>query len=75
MIKYRPEVDGLRTIAVLAVIIYHAEFEFGEGKLLTGGFLGVDIFFVISGYLTFNNNAIAEFAMEDILTCTILCLG
>lgn len=50
-IKYRPEIDGLRTIAVLSVIIYHAEFAFGTGKLLPGGFLGVDVFFVISGFL------------------------
>lgn len=50
-IKYRPEVDGLRTIAVLSVIIYHAEFVFGSGKLFPGGFLGVDVFFVISGFL------------------------
>ncbi|MEH6628712.1 MAG: acyltransferase family protein [Motiliproteus sp.] len=50
-IKYRPEIDGLRTIAVLSVIIYHAEFAMGSGKLLPGGFFGVDIFFVISGFL------------------------
>ena len=50
-IKYRPEIDGLRTIAVLAVIIYHAEFTLGEGHYLEGGFLGVDVFFVISGFL------------------------
>ena len=41
---YRPEIDGLRALAVLGVIFYHSE-------LLSGGFLGVDIFFVISGYL------------------------
>ena len=41
---YRPEIDGLRAVAVLGVIFYHSEF-------LSGGFLGVDIFFVISGYL------------------------
>jgi peptidoglycan/LPS O-acetylase OafA/YrhL len=45
-VKYRPEIDGLRAIAVVAVIIYHA------GLLpLPRGYLGVDIFFVISGYL------------------------
>ncbi|MDH5424456.1 MAG: acyltransferase [Gammaproteobacteria bacterium] len=50
-LQYRPEIDGLRTIAVISVLIYHAEFAFKAGHLLTGGFLGVDIFFVISGFL------------------------
>ena len=45
-ISYRPEIDGLRAIAVLFVVFFHADFS-GFG----GGFLGVDIFFVISGYL------------------------
>ena len=50
-ISYRPEIDGLRAIAVGAVIIYHARIYLGENFIFQGGFLGVDIFFVISGYL------------------------
>ena len=50
-INYRPEIDGLRAIAVVAVIIYHANLTIFNYPLLKGGFLGVDIFFVISGYL------------------------
>ena len=45
-ISYLPGLDGLRAIAVLAVVVYHANKDW-----LPGGFLGVEVFFVISGYL------------------------
>ncbi len=59
-INYRPEIDGLRSIAVLAVVFFHADFlisftignrSFEDLNLFKGGFIGVDVFFVVSGYL------------------------
>ena len=45
-VKYRPDIDGLRAIAVIFVVCFHA-----FPNIFKGGFVGVDIFFVISGYL------------------------
>lgn len=53
--KYRAEIDGLRALSVVPVILLHAGFE-----LFSGGFVGVDVFFVISGYL------ITTILIEDI---------
>ena len=63
-VSYRPDIDGLRALAVLAVVIFHFNKQW-----LPGGFVGVDIFFVISGYLItgiiFKQAAKGEFSFVD----------
>lgn len=63
-LAYRPDIDGLRAVAILAVIVFHA-----YPRSLPGGFAGVDVFFVISGYLIggiiFRNLDAGSFSLAD----------
>ncbi|BAU75298.1 acyltransferase family protein [Metapseudomonas furukawaii] len=63
-LAYRPDVDGLRAVAIISVVLYHA-FPF----LLPGGFVGVDVFFVISGFLIssiiFKELEVGRFSFAD----------
>lgn len=69
--KYRPDIDGLRAVAVLSVVAFHAFPEW-----ITGGFIGVDIFFVISGYLIstilFENLDKGDFSFSDFYARRVL---
>jgi peptidoglycan/LPS O-acetylase OafA/YrhL len=85
---YRPEIDGLRSVAVLAVVIFHLNHHW-----LPGGFLGVDVFFVISGFLitsiVFSQIQAGRFSIIGfwkrrirrlypallVMVATVLCLG
>tara|TARA_B110000027_G_C16106943_1_gene295762 strand:- start:39 stop:2060 length:2022 start_codon:yes stop_codon:yes gene_type:complete len=66
--SYRPEIDGLRALAVLSVVIYHLEFQFESSQFLSGGFIGVDIFFVISGYL------ISKILINELINTNKICI-
>jgi peptidoglycan/LPS O-acetylase OafA/YrhL len=65
--SYRRDIDGLRALAVLGVIFYHSEILINKVLIFSGGFLGVDIFFVISGYLItsiiYKENKIKKFSL------------
>ena len=50
-LKYLPQIDSLRAISVVGVIIYHLEISLFKTRIFSGGYIGVDIFFFISGYL------------------------
>jgi peptidoglycan/LPS O-acetylase OafA/YrhL len=64
---YRHEIDGLRAIAVFAVILYHSNFIIFGRQFFSGGFFGVDIFFVISGYL------ITTLVLEELINTNKFC--
>ena len=68
-IIYRGDIDGLRAVAVLGVIFYHSEILINEAVIFSGGFLGVDIFFVISGYLItsiiYKENKVKKFSFVN----------
>jgi peptidoglycan/LPS O-acetylase OafA/YrhL len=62
--RYRPDIDGLRAVAILGVVAYHVGIPG-----ITGGFSGVDVFFVISGYL------ITQLLARELTTTGTLSIG
>jgi peptidoglycan/LPS O-acetylase OafA/YrhL len=71
-VEYRPAIDGLRAVAVLAVFIFHM-----NRKWLPGGFVGVDVFSVISGFLITSIllREYARVAMTRLILCEAVALG
>ena len=64
--KYRPDVDGLRAVAVLPVLLFHA-----GATVFSGGYVGVDIFFVISGYVI-TGRIMDDLRKRAVLACRFL---
>ena len=58
--NYRKKIDGFRALAILPVVFYHAGI-----KIFAGGFVGVDVFFVISGYLI-TNIILSDLKIKDL---------
>ena len=50
-LKYRTEIDGLRLLSIFSILFYNADLSLSGRSFFQGGFIGVDFFFVISGYL------------------------
>ena len=69
--NYRAEIDGLRAIAVVSVILYHAQITVFGRDWFEGGFIGVDVFFIISGYLI---TRIILTELEQTNAFNLLCL-
>ena len=67
--NYKKHIDGLRALSVISVIIFHLDHNF-----LPGGFIGVDIFFVISGYLI-SKIIIEKIEKKNLKFSIFLCQG
>ncbi len=68
-LKYTPALDSIRGVAVLLVVSMHAEYYFFDPTIswISGGFLGVDLFFVLSGFLI-TNILLSDFTRHDKLS-------